>query len=268
MNPETRTTLLEASKPVRYAITAVLVILAIFLVVKTLDAMSRFGEGDNPVFNTITVNGEGESEAVPDIAKINFTVDQTAATVAAAQEAATTQINAALAAMQELEIAEEDIKTKGYTVYPQYAQVPPCTTRICPQVDTAPRITGYQVSQSVEVKVRDTDKVSDVLARLGGLNVQNISGPNFMVDDDSELADEARNEAIADAHEKAEELADQLGVRLDEVVSFYEEGQGPMPYYSEGYGGTAMDASVRSDISLPTGQEERTVNVQITYRIK
>lgn len=268
MNPETRAALIEASKPVRWAAAAALAVLALFLLVKTFDALALFGDGQNPPFNTITVSGEGESAAIPDIASITFTVQETAPTVAAAQEAATKKTDAALAALGTLEVAEEDIKTVSYQVYPQYENQQ-CFMGRCPQ--GTPKISGYQVSQSVEVKVRDTAKVSEVLAQLGTIGVQNVAGPNFMVDDDSDIAQEARDNAIADAREKADRLADQLGVRLGDVVSYYEE-TGAMPYNEYGYGGTMMDMKVsavapQATPTLPAGQEERKVTVQVTYRI-
>lgn len=266
MNPETREALIQASKPVRWSAAAALAVLALFLLVKTFDAMALFGDGQNPPFNTITVTGEGESAAIPDIATISFTVQETAPTVAAAQEAATTKTDSAIEAMGGLEIADEDVKTTSYQVYPQYEQQS-CYMGRCPQ--GSPKITGYQVSQSIEVKIRDTEKVSDALAALGTIGVQNVSGPNFMVDDDSDLAQEARDNAIADAREQAERLADQLGVKLGDVVSFYEE-TGQMPYDMYGYGGAEMKVSAvapQAMPNLPAGQEERTVKVSVTYRI-
>lgn len=267
MQPETRDLLMKNVRPVAYAAAAALAVLALFLLVKTFDAMALFGDGQNPPFNTITVSGEGESAAVPDIATISFTVQETAATVAAAQEAATKKTDAAIEAVGALEIADEDVKTTSYQVYPQY-ESQACFNGRCPQ--SSPKITGYQISQSIEVKVRDTAKVSEVLAQLGTIGVQNVSGPNFMVDDDSDIAQEARDNAIADAREQAERLANQLGVKLGDVVSYYED-TGAMPYDAYGYGG-AMDmkaASVapQSMPNLPMGEQERKVTVQVTYRI-
>lgn len=263
-------TLVMASRPVRFAAAAALSVLALFLLVKTFDTLDQFGMGPNHPVNTITVSGTGKSTSVPNIAQVTFTVQESAATVKGAQDAATKRTNDALAAVKALGIEDKDVKTLGYQVYPQYAsQTPPCPSgALCPTTQSN-KITGYQVSQTVQVKIRATDKAGDVLQKLGTLGVQNISGPDFMLDDDHTVQDEARAEAIKDAHDKAEVLAKQLHVRLGKVMNFSENG-GYLPMYS-GYakGGMAMDSAVATPApSLPVGQNETNVTVQITYEIR
>ncbi|MEO6536827.1 MAG: SIMPL domain-containing protein [Candidatus Paceibacterota bacterium] len=267
MNPETRETIVNASRPVRWAAAAALTVLALFLLVKTGDAMARYGKGENPQLNTITVTGTGDSAAVPDIATISFTVQQTAADVKTAQDAATKKTNDALAAIKALGVDDKDVKTTGYNVNPQYAVVQPCYPgSMCPQQGSS-KITGYQVSQSIDVKVRDTSKAGDVLAKLGDLGVQNIYGPNFTTDDDSGVMNEARANAIADARAKAKELAKELGVSLGDVVN-YSDGGGVMPYATKS--SMAMDSAMGGSVAptLPVGQDKRTVTVQVTYEIR
>ncbi|MDB4992273.1 MAG: hypothetical protein JWL75_518 [Parcubacteria group bacterium] len=272
MNEDTRHTLVAASRPVRIAAAAALGMLALFLLVKTFDAISLFGQGDTPQVNTITVSGTGTSSATPDIAKISFTVQESASTVQAAQTAATKKTNDAIAAMKALGVAEKDIKTAAYTVNPQYASRPvtPCYGgTICPAVATvvnANTITGYQVSESVDVTVRDTAKASDVVTKLGALGVQNVSGPNFSVDDDSGVMNDARAEAIKNAQKKAEELAKELGVSLAGVVSYSDQGN-TYPMYDKAISAQSMSSGAPQP-NLPTGTDDRTVNVQVTYRIK
>ncbi len=266
MDRDTRETLVLASRPVRLAAAAALSVLALFLLVKTFDALSRFGHGDNPPLNTITVSGEGQSLATPDIARISFTVQETAASVALAQAAATTRTNDTLTAVKALGIDEKDVKTEGYSVYPQY-QNSSCAPGVMCMQNGSPKISGYQVSQSVSIKVRDTAKAGDVLQKLGTLGVQNISGPEFSVDDPSLTAAEARGKAITDARSKAQVLAKQLGVKLGTVVNFSESGNSPYPMYSNVSKGAAMDSAAVAP-SLPVGQDETKITVQITYEIR
>lgn len=258
---------LLSNKAMRYAVLAVLVLLSLFLLTKTWDA--AFGRGPYDPMNTITVEGTGKAAAVPDIAQISFTVVESAAAVADAQEKATERTNAALAALEDAGIDEKDLKTVYYSVSPKYEYDQPCMPgRACPAViSSSPRIVGYDVSQSVEVKVRDTAKAGEILGLLGGLGVQNISGPNFTVDDDDAVRAEARGEAIDEAEAKAKVLAKQLGVRLVRVVSFSENGgYYPMPGY--GKGGGVMDAVAESVPSLPVGESDTNVTVMITYEIR
>jgi uncharacterized protein len=258
-------TLLSASRPVRYAAVAALALLAVFLFAKTLQVFEDMG-GISGNVATITVAGTGKSSMAPNIAHISFTVQENASTVAAAQDSATKRTDMALAAIKKLGVEDKDIKTNGYNVSPQY-EARSCAGGYCPPDQG--KISGYQVSQSIEVKVRDTAKAGDVLAALGGAGVQNVSGPNFMVDDDSGVQAEARGKAIEDARKKAEVLAKQLHVRLGKVVSFSENGGGyPMPYY--GKGGVGMDMAVAPQAvpTLPTGENETNVTVSVTYQIR
>jgi uncharacterized protein YggE len=257
-------TVREATKPVRYAATAALVFLALFLAAKTIDAFGDLGRSDQYPGTTITVEGTGEATAIPNVARISFSVTENASTVAVAQEEATAKTDAALEALEEFGIEEKDIKTVSYNVYPQY-EYQNCTVSWCPPTSSSPKITGYEVSQSIEVTIRNTDQAGDVLAALGATEVQNISGPNFTVEDADSVKAEAREIAIAEAKEKAKMLAKELGVSLGKVVSFYENQ--PYPMY-DGYGGMERSAVAQSAPSLPVGEQETTVSVSITYEIR
>jgi uncharacterized protein YggE len=256
---------LELPRILIIAATGTLAILSLYLFVGIVNGVDDFGRGE-PSTNVITVTGVGTAAAAPDIAQVSFTVQQTDSTVAAAQDAATKQTNDAIDAMKALGIDDKDVRTASYQVYPQYAPAVCSPGMMC---TSGSKVTGYQVSASIDVKVRDIDKAADVLEKLGSLNVQNISGPNFSVDDDSSVQDEARGEAIADAQQKAALLAKQLGVRLGKVVSFNEQ-RGGYPY-PVAYGGTMMKSEAAVDSvapSLPMGENETNVTVSITYEIR
>lgn len=264
---DTVSAIVRASRSVRYAATAALGMLALFLLIIAVQAAMDFGRTDKAITNTINVAGTGKSVNVPNLAQISFTVQESAPAVVDAQSAATKRTNDALAALKTLGIADKDVQATGYNIYPQYASQACPPGALCPQFigGTSNKITGYQVSQTVSVKVRDTAKVGDVLQKLGTLGVQNVSGPSFTVDDNGAAHDAARGLAIADAQQKAALLAKQLGVRLGKVISFSENG-GAMPVYSAFAKGGAGDASAVP--SVPAGQNETDVNVTITYEIR
>ncbi len=140
---------------------------------------------------------------------------------------------------------------------------------ICPQVSGSPTIVGYDVSQTIQVKVRDTDKAGDVLASLGSLGVQNVNGPEFVAADEAAGQAEARAEAIDEARATAKQLAKDVGVHLGDIVSFYEGPTGEMYGYQ---GGTMMDAAMsavpQAAPTLPVGENETETTVSITYEIR
>ena len=250
---------------VRVSIVGVLAILALFLFAMTwatVEGMGHVKIGETP---TITVSGTGKASTPPTIAQVSFTVEERAASEQEAQTAATKKTNAALAALKQMGIDDKDIKTTGYQIYPQY-ETPDCKPGVpCAQ---STKISSYQVSQSVDVKVRDTNKAGEVLKALGTAGVQNVSGPNFTVDEPTAVQAEARGKAIEDARQKAQLLANQLGVRLGTVVSFSENGGGAMPIFNQMMSKGASADSVAPAPSLPQGENETTSQVSITYEIR
>lgn len=249
----------------------VLIFLSLFLIVVSLGALKEYryiGSGNQS--NTITVSGEGEVFAIPDIAQFSFSVIEEAKDVETAQTTATEKADKAIEALKDKGVEEKDIKTTGYNVYPkyEYSRVI-CTEFSCPP--SKQTLTGYEVNHSITVKVRKVDDAGSVIGALGSLNVSNISGISFTIDDEDEIQTEARQKAIDNAEEKAKELAKQLGVKLSKIVSFNENGNGGIYYKSAmplglgaGMGGDAMESAP----SLPAGENRVVSNVSITYEIR
>lgn len=218
---------------------------------------------------TINVRGEGEVLAKPDIGQFSFAVRAEGDDAATAQELSAESINAIIAYLGDAGVEEKDIKTANYNLNPRYRY----EERICLENSfcppTEPVIDGYEVTQRVEVKVRDLDQSGDLISGVGERGATNISGLQFTIDDETVLKAEAREKAIANAKEKAGELADDLDVRIVRMVGYYEEEMYPQPYY--GYGGDmamAESASVRSVAAMPTGENTITSTINITYEVR
>jgi uncharacterized protein len=219
---------------------------------------------------TINVRGEGEVFAKPDIGSFSFSVRAEGKDAAEAQNKSAEAMNAVLAYLKEAGVEDKDVKTTNYTLYPtyDYGEDRVCAWgQYCPPVD--PVIDGYEVSQMVEVKVRDLDKSGDLISGVGGKGATDISGLSFTIDDETELKAQAREQAIEEAKEKAKQLADDLDVRIVRMVGFYEEENYPMPYYG-GYGGDMAMSKESAMVSpgMPTGENTITATVNITYEIK
>lgn len=211
--------------------------------------------------NTITISGEGKVDATPDIAKVVVTVRENAKTAKEAQEKAVKKWTAAKTAITAMGVEEKDIKTLSYTTQPRYYY--PTNGKMM--------IDGYDAVQTTEIKVRDIDNAGKVLEAVAAAGINEVSGPDFTVDDMTALNEEAREEAINDAKAKAEKLADQLGVDLVRIVSFSEGSNGGyMPYMArEGAMNMSMDAvKVSAAPSLDPGTNEINSNVTITFEIK
>jgi uncharacterized protein YggE len=248
-------------------------VLALFLLVGTVSELKSYhyiGSGINPT-NTISVSGHGEVFAVPDTATFNFTVNETATDVATAQSKATTNANAIIAYLKGQGIAETDIQTTDYSVNPQYSyQQSACPNSggvaiYCPPGKQT--ITGYEVSQTVSVKVHDTSKAGGLLSGVGSKGASNISGLSLTVSNQDVLTIQARDKAIQDAKAKADALAKSLGVSIVRIVGFSEGGNGPV-YYAKSSGAMAMDVAAAPAPAIPTGQNKITDDVTITYEIQ
>jgi uncharacterized protein YggE len=277
------------------------VLLMLFLLAASLKELSSISHvGDSAPVNTITVSGTGDTYAVPDVATFTFTVSDTEKTVAAAQTKATTQVNSALAVVRAAGVADKDIQTEYYSINPQYEY----QNAICPQpavynssassgsgcvssgvmiptIASAPTpitsvycppnkevLTGYQVSESISVKLRDLSKAGSLLVSLGSAGVSNLNGPSFTVDNPDSVQAQARSKAIADAQSKAQELSKELGVRIVRVQSFNDNSGGyayPVMAMSASVGGASKSAPAPE---VPAGQQKVTDNVTITYQIQ
>jgi uncharacterized protein YggE len=257
---------LFSDNAVRIALIGVFSILSLFLFAKTWATVDGIGHTNLSNIATITVTGTGKAQAAPTIAEISFTVEEKGTTGEEAQNLATKRTDAALAAVKKLGVADKDIKTTGYQVTPEYEAkaCPPGT--FCPQ--TTGKIVGYHVSQSVSVKVRETGKAGEVLQALTVQGVQNISGPNFTVDDPSAVQAEARGKAITDAKEKAAVLAGQLGVHLGKVVGFSESTGGAVPMFDRAVGKSALMTADAPAPTLPVGENETNASVTLIFEIR
>ena len=240
----------------------VLAILGIFIAAKIVTEVVAWTEGDDTYpSNVISVTGEGEAIAVPDVAEFTFSVNEKGESVEVAQGTATTKINSAIDFLKKNGIEEKDIKTTGYNAYPQY-QYTTCTGMVCVNEQ---KLIGYEVSQSITVTVRDTAKAGELLSGVGKTGITNISGLSFKVDDPEKFKQEARLQAIEKAKAQAEVLAKGLGVKLKGVVSFSEDSS---PYYG-GMGGDMMMAKEMSaSPQTPAGEEKITSKVYVTYEIR
>ncbi len=250
---------------VRLALIGTLSILALFLLAETITIAANFGRPGNPATDTITVQGAGQATMAPDVARVSFTVQNTAKTVADAQAATTKQANAAIDFVKGQGVEDKDVRTLSYNISPEYSYTNCPPGALCP---STPKITGYQVSETVQVTMRDLTKVGDMLSGLGTLEVQNVNGPAFALDDSTAGYDAARADAIDKAKAQAELLAKQLGVHLGKIVNFSESSGGyPVPMYAYGMGG-AMDSKAVSAPNVPTGENTYNASVSVTYEIR
>ncbi len=206
----------------------------------------------------IWVSGLGTVTVVPDVAVLTLGVETQATTIAQAQEQAASAMDAVMAELDDWGIAEEDIKTQYYNIYPVR------------RWDNGQEILiGYRVTNMVTVKIREVDNTGAIIddaVRAGGDAIR-INSIAFTVDDPSAYYDEARGKAMTDAEAKAQQMADLAGVTLGKPT-YISEGGGyiPVPYYDT-YKVTAEAGSVPTT-PISAGETEIRLSVQVVYSIK
>ncbi len=208
----------------------------------------------------ITVTGQGEAAIAPDMAIINLTVLREGATAREALDAGIAAMAEVLAAMREAGIADRDLQTSGFGIAPQY---------VYPENGESgegPRITGYQVTNSLSVRVRDLTELGGLLDQAVSLGVNQGGDILFTNDDPAAAMDEARRDAVEDARNRAETLVEAAGVGLGEIVRIDESVHQapPMPMMrAEMARGLAADAAV----PVATGENTYAVTVTITWEL-
>lgn len=205
----------------------------------------------------ITITGEGSVTVVPDIAFVTLGLQTEKITVTEAQNENSETMNSLINQLKDLDIDEEDIKTANYQINPSYDWK-----------DGVRTLRGYIVSQNVRVKIRETDKVDDVLRIAGSLNLNQIGGLSFNVDEPENYRQEARKKALVNAKKKAEELVDIMGVKLGKIISFSESG-GIVPPAPRFYALEATDGIIGGSGGpvIEEGSQEIRVIATITYEL-
>lgn len=207
----------------------------------------------------IWVSGEGKVTAVPDLAIVVLGIEAQAATVTEAQAQASEAMGRVMTALKDNGVAEKDIQTQYFNVY-QRTQ--------WDEIMGEEVVIGYQVSNMVTTKIRDIDNaglIIDAVVTAGG-DLTRVNSINFSIDDPSVYLDEMREEAMADAKDRAEQLARLAGVRLGKPIYISESSYWPSPEYPRVYyeGGMAPPAA---PTPISPGEMEITLNVQIAYAI-
>lgn len=198
---------------------------------------------------TFDVIGEGKVIVVPDVTTVNMGVRAQAQTVKVAQDQLNTAINQVTQAIKQLGIDQKDIKTVGYSIYPDYDY----------SVGTQ-KVKGYTANTNISVKVRNLDKVNQVIDASTANGANQISGISFDVDDKQKAENQAREKAVSDAKSKADTVAKIAGFKLGRIINYSESLERGHPYSTTG-AGVPLSAEIQKTQVEPGAN---TINVTIT----
>lgn len=203
--------------------------------------------------HTITLSASGDAVGVPDVARINLGVLEEGDTVAAATSAGTTKMNAIVEALKQTGVEDDDLKTTAYSLTPRY------------NYDVQPyKIEKYQLQQTVDVTVRNFDKLSEVVDVATKAGANSVASPRFEINDPEDVKSKARQEALAKVKQRADDLAAATGVGVGEMVSFTETEPTTTPAPYPDYRATGAEQMP----AFQAGSETVTVEVSVTYALK
>ena len=175
---------------------------------------------------TLSLVGEGRITGTPDVAVIRTGVVTLGKTARDALTANTAAMEKLFALLHQSGIKYEDIQTSDFSVQPQYDY---SNQRNSDGYTPPPRIAGYQVSNNVAVKIRETETLGKILDQLVSAGSNQINSVSFSLADPAPLLAEARRAAMADAIAKARLYADAAGVQLGNIISITEGNPTPPP---------------------------------------
>jgi uncharacterized protein len=222
---------------------------------------------DSPT--SISVNGDGEVKVTPDLGQFTFAVTAKGKTAQEAQSTSTAQMNNILGSLKSQGVEDKDIKTSDYNLSPKFTYEAAkmfCDGWNCPPPKEIPD--GFEVSQMVTVKVRDVSKAGAILAGVGEKGATGISSLSFILDDNKVAKAEARDKAAVDAKEKAQKIAQQFGLKLGRMTSYYENQTYDESAASGGYGMEMAKSETASGVPTPTGEQKITASVSVSYELE
>lgn len=236
--------------------------LALTLMSFPLAAQEEDGASAGPVVPVLSVQGTGEARVAPDEATVRLGVLAQAPTAQAAMSQANQAANAILAAIRKLGIKAEDIQTSELNLNPVYANDPQ------PQRGGEPRISGYQATNVVSVRLTDLEQVGPVVDAGLEAGANRLDGVMFGLRNDAAARSEALTRAAETARAKAETLARALRVRLVGIVEVVEGGVSVFQPLYRGGARMAMDSAMSADTPVSAGQVGIDANITLRYEIE
>lgn len=207
----------------------------------------------------ITVSAEGKVFAKPDIALVKLGITTEGWEIKTVVKENTEKMKAVLKEVKNLGIEEKDIQTTRYNLTPRYEWT-----------KEGQRIfKGYVLEQEVRVKIRNFEKIGEIMEKATEKGANLIGDLSFTIDDPEVVREKAREEAIKRAKTKAEKIATQTGIKLKKLINVYEDYAYPVPTTEmmKDYGGIGGGGFTAAPEIQP-GEQEVIVRINLVYRIK
>ncbi|MGB7406004.1 MAG: SIMPL domain-containing protein, partial [Pacificimonas sp.] len=166
----------------------------------------------------LQIEATGMARAAPDLATFGAGITTTGETAKAAIDANSVAAERIRQVIREAGIPGRDVQTRNVSVRPEFERGEGGART------SAPRILGYVATNGLSVRVRDLSKAPDLLQALFDAGANNVNGPRFTIDDDADVLQAARRDAIRNAITEAELYARGFGLRIDRILRVSDSG--------------------------------------------
>jgi uncharacterized protein len=234
----------------------IMILLAVLLLTLSVSQIGGWKAKFNPQQN-ISVTGEGKVVGVPDVGLVTLSVLTDKPTAKEVMQENSGKMNEIIKFVKDSSVDAKDIQTTGYYLSPRY------DWKDGIRIDR-----GYELTSSISVKIRNLDKVSEIIDGAVSRGANQVGDIQFIIDDQEKLKNDAREKAITQAKEKAKDIAKSAGFSLGRVVSFSENDGSytyPQPLYLDksvsGIGGGGAP-------SVEQGSQEITIDVTLGFELK
>ena len=205
---------------------------------------------------TFDVSGEGKVTAKPDTASVTAGIVSQSSTVKGAQDQINAVINKITSALKQAGVDSSDIQTTNYSVNPDFDYT-----------GGTQKIKGYSASTNILIKVKQIDKINEVIDLSTANGANQVSGVSFDVADRTKLEDAARQKAVDSAKLKAEAAAKIAGFKLGRIINYSENTGGvSRPYPMAAIADLKVGGGTPTEIQ--SGSTDITINVTLSYEIQ
>jgi hypothetical protein len=222
-------------------------------------AVSALAQTPPVPLETVTVTGTGKARLTPDRYSFNVGVQTIGTTVDDAVRENNDRVASVIDALKKAGATAAEIRTSNFTIYPQQDY----------QQGKLPRITGYQVNNSITVtrdKVGDAGKLLQAALNAG---VNNSSGLQFLVSDPARGRDEGMRAAFADAKAKATTLAQAAGRTVGRALTI-SEGVEPSrpPVVYQAMAMAPGRAAANEEVPVESGTQEVSYTITVVFELR
>ncbi len=222
---------------------------------------SRSAAAQEPEVPRLFVHGQGTVSMRPDLAVVTLGAVVRRDAAGEAYDQANTLIAAVNEVLRAQGIAERDVTTRQFSLSPEFGR---------PQGDAPAPIVAWRAVNLLSIRLRDFARIGatiDAAARVLGNDAQ-ISGISFTVEDTDAIARQARDQAIANARERAQQLAAAAGVRLVRILSITETSAPPPTPVARLTAPAPAGVAASQVAEVAPGEQNLIVTVEIVYEIQ